>query len=296
MRFSFHPVMCPVEQYVPLAIAAEEAGFDCFTYPDSLAFPRESSTTYPYNDDGNREFLDGVPFIEPFVGIPYLAAVTEKIRFSTSVYKLAVRQPVAVAKQLSSLAVVTDNRFDFGVGISPWPEDFEACQIAWEKRGLRLSEMIQIIQGLMKGEYFEFQGKIFDIDAMKMCPIPDQPVPILIGGHSEPALKRAAKLGDGWIAASCPVDEYKVMIDKIKGYRKEYCRDHLPFAVQAMSKDSFSLEGLDALSNVGVDEVVIAFSDPYKAEPETQSLEEKIGMINWYAENFIQPGKERHVS
>ena len=97
MKFAYHATMCPPDQYVPLAQAAEEAGFDTFTFPDSICYPKEGSDVYPYNDDGTRDFLDGVPFLEPFIAIPYLAAVTEKIRFTTSVVKLAIRQPVIVA-------------------------------------------------------------------------------------------------------------------------------------------------------------------------------------------------------
>ena len=90
MKFAYHPTMCPPDQYLPLAKAAEDIGFDTFTFPDSICYPKEGSDVYPYNDDGTRDFLDGVPFLEPFVAIPYLAAATEKIRFTTSVIKLKV--------------------------------------------------------------------------------------------------------------------------------------------------------------------------------------------------------------
>ncbi|MDH3992019.1 MAG: LLM class F420-dependent oxidoreductase, partial [Gammaproteobacteria bacterium] len=63
MKFAYHATMCPPDQYLPLAIAAEEAGFDTFTFPDSICYPQEGSDVYPYNDDGTREFLDGVPFL-----------------------------------------------------------------------------------------------------------------------------------------------------------------------------------------------------------------------------------------
>ena len=161
MKFAYHPTMCPPDQYLPLAKAAEAIGFDTFTFPDSICYPQEGSDVYPYNDDGTRDFLDGVPFLEPFVAIPYLAAATEKIRFTTSVIKLAIRQPVIVAKQLSSLGVMIGDRFGFGVGISPWPEDFLASQIPWEKRGKRMDEMMEIVNGLMTGEYFGYDGEIF---------------------------------------------------------------------------------------------------------------------------------------
>jgi probable F420-dependent oxidoreductase len=293
MKFAFHATMCPHDQYAPLAKAAEAAGFDTFTFPDSICYPKEGSDVYPYNDDGTRDFLDGVPFIEPFVIIPYLAAITEHIRFTTSVYKLAVHQPVIVAKQLSSLAVMTENRFGFGVGISPWPEDFLAAQIPWEKRGKRMDEMMKIVRGLMSGDYFSYDGEIFQIDALKLCPVPTAPVPLLVGGHAKPALRRAGQLGDGWIAAGASTDELKSMIDQINEHRKAAQRDHLDFENHAMTAEAFSLEGLSGLSKIGVTEVIIAFRNPYENQADTQTLDEKIGMINWYAENLIHPYRDR---
>ena len=296
MKFAYHATMCPADQYAPLAIAVEAAGYDTFTFPDSICYPQEGSDVYPYNDDGTRDFLEDVPFLEPFIIIPYLAAITEKIRFTTSVIKLAVRQPVIVAKQLSSLAVVTNNRFGFGVGISPWPEDFLAAQIPWEKRGKRMDEMMEIVRGLMSGEYFRYEGEIFQIHPIKLCPVPTAPVPLLVGGHAKPALRRAGRLGDGWIAAGASADELKTMIDQINEFRKQYQRDHLPFENHGMTAEAFSLEGLEKLEKIGITEVIIGFRNPYEAAADNQTVEEKIGMINWYADTIMRPYNERHGS
>ncbi|MDG2411302.1 MAG: TIGR03619 family F420-dependent LLM class oxidoreductase [Halioglobus sp.] len=289
MKFTYHATMCAPDQYLPLALATEEAGFDGFTFPDSICYPEEGSDVYPYNDDGTREFLDGVPFLEPFVAIPYLAARTEKLHYTTSVIKLAIRQPVIVAKQLSSLAVMLGDRFALGVGISPWPEDFEACQIPWEKRGKRMDEMMEIISGLMSGEYFGYEGEIFNIPPLKLCPVPEHHIPLLVGGHAKTALRRAARLGDGWVSAGSSLDELQSMIGQIEEFRKEYQRDTGAFQYHAMTEAAYSAQGLDDLTRAGVTEVIIAFRNPYDGTPDTQSLEEKIGMINWYAENVIKP-------
>ena len=284
--------MCPPDEYLPLALAAEEAGFDGFTFPDSICYPKEGSDVYPYNDDGTRDFLDGVPFLEPFVAVPYLAARTEKLRFTTSVIKLAIRQPVIVAKQLSTLAVMLGDRFALGVGISPWPEDFMACQIPWEKRGKRMDEMMEIINGLMSGEYFGYQGEIFDLEPIKLCPVADHHIPLLVGGHAKPALRRAARLGDGWVSAGSSIQELRDMIGQIEAFRKDYGRDEGAFEYHAMTEAAYSREGLQDLVAAGVTEVIIAFRNPYDGKPDTQTLEEKIGMINWYAENVIRPYRE----
>ena len=293
MKFAYHATMCDPEFYLPLTQAAEAAGFDTFTFPDSICYPKEGSDVYPYNDDGTRDFLDGVPFLEPFVAIPYLAASTEHIRFTTSVIKLAVRQPAIVAKQLSTLGVMIGDRFGFGVGISPWPEDFLACQIDWEKRGKRMDEMMEIVNGLMTGEYFGYDGEIFQLDPIKLTPVPKHHIPLLVGGHAKPALRRAARLGDGWISAGSSVEELQGRIAQIEEYRKEFGREEGAFEYHAMTEAAYSAEGLDDLAGAGVTEVIIAFRNPYDGTPDTQSLEEKIGMINWYAENVIQPYRAR---
>jgi probable F420-dependent oxidoreductase len=289
VKFTYHATMCDPDQYLPLAIAAEEAGFDGFTFPDSICYPKEGSDVYPYNDDGTRDFLDGVPFLEPFVAIPYLAAHTKKLHYTTSVVKLAIRQPVIVAKQLATLAVMLGDRFAFGIGISPWPEDFEVCQIPWENRGKRMDEMMEILNGLMSGEYFGYEGEIFNIPPIKICPVPKHHIPLLVGGHAKPALRRAARLGDGWISAGSSLEELQTMIGQIEKFREEYGRAEGQFQYHAMTEAAYSAQGLEDLVAAGVTEVIIAFRNPYDGTPDIQTLAEKIGMINWYAENVIRP-------
>lgn len=288
MRFAYHATMCNPELYLPLAMAVEEAGFDSFTLPDSICYPEDSDSKYPYNGTGDREFLDGVPFLEPFSVIPAMGAVTTKLRFTTSVMKLAIRQPVVVAKSVSSVAILTNDRFGFGVGISPWPDDFAACQIPWEKRGKRMDEMIDIVKGLMTGEYFSYDGEIFQLDSIKICPAPSKPVPILIGGHAPPALRRAARVADGFIHAGGSLEDLASTVRQIDEYRKEYGRDHLPFEYQSMSAEAFSVDGVRQLEDLGIAEAIVAFRNPYLGEPDTQTLEEKIGAIRWFADNVIQ--------
>jgi hypothetical protein len=176
-----------------------------------------------------------------------------------------------------------------GVGISPWQEDFDACQIPWQQRGKRMDEMIEIVRGLMSGEYFGYEGDIFQLDPVKICPAPSQPLPILLGGHAKPALRRAARLCDGFIHAGGEIADQRQVINEIKEYRKHYQRDHLPFEYQAISAQGYSLEGLEQLAEIGVDEVIVAFRDVYASEPDTKSVAEKVAELEWYAENIIEP-------
>ena len=192
MRFSYAESMTDPSFYPALARAAEEAGYDSMVVPDSICYPEHSVSTYPFNPDGSREFLADKPFLEPFSLIPALGAVTTRLRFVTFVLKLPVRNPVLVAKQATSTAVLTGNRLVLGVGSSPWREDYEALGVPWERRGRRMDEELAVIRGLSAGEYFQYHGEIFDIPAIKIAPVPDEPIPILIGGHSDAALRHAA--------------------------------------------------------------------------------------------------------
>jgi probable F420-dependent oxidoreductase len=285
MRFSFAESMCDPSHYAPLAIAAEQAGYTSFCVPDSICYPEVSDSTYPYTPDGNREFLDGKPFIEPFTLIPALGAVTERLRFTTFVVKLPIRNPVLVAKQVNSIAVLTNNRFGFGVGLSPWPEDFAVCGEDWKSRGKRLNEMIDIIRGLGTGEYFAFKSDHYDIQSIKMAPAPSEPVPILIGGHADVALKRAARQGDGWMHAGGDPKLLDGYIARLNELRKEYGREKEPFEIHVISMDAFSLDGIKRLEDIGVTDVVVGFRNAY--EPDTMTVEQKVGALEGFANTVI---------
>ena len=285
MRFSYQVGMCDADHYLPLAKAAEDAGFDGITIPDSICYPKEASSKYPYNKDGSREFLESVPFLESLIAVAAMAAVTEKIRFATFVYKLAVRQAAIVAKQVQSIAQLSGNRFDFGVGISPWEEDFAVCQVPWEKRGKRLDEQIDILRGLETGDFFAYDGEIHQMPANKMCPAPTQATPILIGGHTDIALKRAAR-ADGWMCAGLDMEQLASHIARINELRGEYGTADGSYKVFTTGANAFSREGIEGLQEIGVTDVVIGFRNVYEFEAD-KPLDEKIAMLNWYASEFI---------
>ena len=286
MKFSYGIAMCDPAHYLSLAEATEAAGYDYISVPDSLCYPQEASSKYPYNDDGSREFLESLPFVESLVAVTAMAAVTSNIRFITSVYKLAIRQVSSVAKQVQSIQAMSNDRFDFGIGISPWEEDFAVTGVPWAKRGKRFDEQIEIFRGLETGEYFGYQGEHHTMPANRMNPVTGTPTPIIIGGHSEPALKRAARVGDGWIAAGGDIPEMKAYIKRLNELRDEYGTADKPFDIWGAGAAAFTQEGLQELADIGVTGVGIGFRDVYKGQPDAP-LEEKIQQLQWYASEFI---------
>jgi probable F420-dependent oxidoreductase len=290
MRFSLAESMCDPQHYLPLARAAEEAGWDGFIVPDSICYPEVSDSKYPYTPDGDRRFLEDKPFIEPFSLIPAMGAATERLRFTTFVVKLPIRQPVLVAKSVASVAVLTNNRFGFGVGLSPWPEDFRVCGQVWKSRGKRMDEMIEIIRGLTKGGFFEFHGKHYDLESIKICPTPTEQIPILIGGHSEPALRRAARLGDGWMHAGSDQETLDGLLARLKDLRAEYGREREPFEVHVISIDAYSRDGISRLEEAGITDVIVGFRDVYAGQD--MPLEQKIDALRRYADEIISKTRD----
>lgn len=276
--------MCDPTHYVPLAKAAEEAGFDGFGLADSIMFPKESDTKYPYLASGDREFIGAAPMIEPFILAATLAAVTTTLEFVTFVAKLAVRNPVLTAKTVSSLAVMSGNRFNFGIGLSPWPEDFDVCGVPWEKRGKRMDEQIDILRGLFSGQYFEYHGEFYDLPEIKINPAPTAKVPLYIGGHSDAALKRAARCGDGWMHAGGDKDELGPLVDRLKELRDEYGTADQPFSTCVISMDAYTPDGIERLEVAGVTDVVVGFRDVYDPSTQSMGVQEKIDAMNGYAQ------------
>ena len=287
MRFCYAESMTDPSFYAPLARAAEEAGFDSMMVPDSVCYPERAGSRYPFNPDGSREFLEDKPFLEPFSLIPVLGAVTERIRFVTFVLKLPVRHPVLVAKQATSTAVLTGNRLVLGVGTSPWREDYEVLGVDWDTRGQRMDEEIAILRGLAAGGYFEYHGKIFDLPPVKIAPVPSAPIPILIGGHSDAALRRAARMGDGWLHGGGDPAELPGLLARLAGHRRAAGTADRPFEVHVISADAYSADGVRRLADQGVTDVIVGFRWPYQTGPDTEPLADKIAKLRRFADTVI---------
>jgi probable F420-dependent oxidoreductase len=287
VRFSYAESMIDPSFYLPLAQAAEGAGYDSMVIPDSICYPQHATSTYPYSPDGTREFLDGKPFLEPFSLIPALGAVTTRLKFVTFVLKLPVRNPVLVAKQVTSTAVLTANRLLLGVGTSPWREDYDVLGVPWERRGRRMDESIDIIRGLAAGGYFGYDGAVLQVPPVKMAPVPTEPIPILLGGHSEAMLRRAARTGDGWMHGGGDPADLAGLLARLAELRRDEGTADRPFQIYVISMDAFTVDGVRRLEDQGVTDVIVGFRWPYTTEADSQPLSDKIGALNTFAEKII---------
>jgi len=257
MRFGFHLFMVDPAEHVDLARTADEHGWDSIQVADAPFFPEEISVPYPYTPDGTRFWPLDLPVLDPWVAITAMAMATERIRFVPSVLPRAGRQPLLEAKSLCSVAAVSGDRVALGVGLAWMPEEFRWLGMEKKTRGARQNEAIQILRLLMGGGMVEFHGEHFDFDRLTMAPVPKKPVPIYVGGTTRPALRRAARFGDGWISVIHAMDEVAGVIAELDELRRECGRENEPFDIMMHCPDAESIDDIRRLEDLGVTDLQV---------------------------------------
>jgi probable F420-dependent oxidoreductase len=248
--------MSPLDQLAELARTGEQNGFAAMVLPDSLFYSETVSADYPYTPDGSRFWNAETPWVDPLIAAAAMGAVTRNIQFYTSVLKLGSRNPVLLARQVGSVANLTGDRFGLGLGVGWSPEEFEWCGAPYADRGKRVDEAIDVLRLILDGGMVEYHGRFFDFDKLQMSPAPRRRVPFYIGGHTEVALRRAARVGDGWASAMMKYADLKQTIERLRVLRAEYGRESEPFEIQAVCIDRFGLDGFRQLADIGVTDVI----------------------------------------
>ena len=289
MQYTCAVPMCPIDQLIQIAKTAEEVGFTSIALPDSIFYMEKQSADYPYTADGSRMWNEETPWADPLIVAGVMGAVTSKLRFYTNVMKLGSRNPLLLARQVGSVANLTKNRFGFGVGIGWAPEEFEWCGVPYAKRGKRVDEMIEVIKLVLAGGMVEFHGEFYDFDRLQMSPAPTEPVPFYVGGHTDVALKRAARVGDGWTSAMLTCDQLAEIIGRLKKLLAENGRADDPFEFQAVCVDKFSVDGHRELAKVGVtDNIVIPWI--FEGLGFDAPLDKKQDAMKRFADIYIRSG------
>ena len=185
-----------------LAQRAESLGFDSAWVSDHIILPRSVDSFYPYAANGVATFRPDEDYYEPLAALNFLAGCTQKIRLGTHVLILPYRNPVLTAKMISTLDVLSEGRFILGAGVGWMEEEFKALGLdTFARRGAVTDEYIQLFKELWTKDNPEFQGEHYQLSESGFQPKPVQKPhpPIWIGGHTNPAIRRAAKYGDGWM-------------------------------------------------------------------------------------------------
>jgi probable F420-dependent oxidoreductase len=285
MKFALSTFMTPVEQLPEIAQTAEAAGWQMVTMSDHVVNPQTLTTPYPYTDDGSRRWPEFTDWADQLVTMGALATCTKTIRFNTNAFVLPMRNPFLVAKAIATISVLSGNRQVLTIGVGWSKDEFALLGQDFHTRGKRCDEMIEVMKLIWSGKYVSYDGQYYKFDNVESNPKPAGPVPIWTGGISQAALKRAARLADGWLTDFQPAADIVSSIQQIQAMRKELGRDHLPFDVMATPADVWDVDGLKKIEEQGVTHIIGTPWLMYFQGPTT--LEQKKDAIKRYADDFI---------
>ena len=293
MRFHQAVAFLETDQYLQLAQATEELGFSGIYVSDHLCYPRELHSRYTYSpyEDGSPIWGPESDWPDSWCVISAMAAVTSRIEFTTGVYVAPARDLVTVAKLVGTAAVLSNNRVNLGVAAGWCKEEFDLTGQDFADRGKRLDDMIPALRALWQGGWVEYHGSHYDIPSMQLNPAPTQPVPIIIGGDSPPALRRLAALGDGWaVARVLPPDEAMQLLDTVKGVLADAGREVDGFRIFATVAAPPDPDLIRRFEDAGVTDWLCApwmVADQGEDRGFNSTIERKIELMEQFADNVI---------
>ncbi|MDG2427295.1 MAG: LLM class F420-dependent oxidoreductase [Acidimicrobiales bacterium] len=187
------------EGAIAMAQAAEAAGIESVWTVEHVVYPDNYGSTYPYDDSGRMMMAPDTDLTDPLTWLTWVGAHTSTLRLATGILILPERNPVVLAKQIGTMDSLTSGRIELGIGVGWLREEFDALGIPWERRGARTDEYVAAMRTLWSGDSVSFNGDFVSFANVSSNPKPlNGSVPIIIGGHSEAAARRAGRLGDGF--------------------------------------------------------------------------------------------------
>jgi probable F420-dependent oxidoreductase len=250
-----------------MAAELEAAGFESLWVSDHIVLPSTIGSWYPFADDGRATWATDTPYFDALIALALIAQATERATIGTAVLVLPLRQPVVFAKQAASIDVASGGRLRLGVGAGWLEEEFDALNVPFERRGRRLEEWVALVRACWTGRPAPSSSDLYRLPPDVLClPRPAHDVPLLVGGHSRTALRRAGRIGNGWLAqqalpALAP-DELAREIEVVRAAASEAGRDPGSLdvvlrVVEAAGRSDEVAARLPELAAAGVDEIVV---------------------------------------
>ena len=270
---------------IGLATAAEAAGIDSLWTVEHVIYPDSYGSTYPYDESGRMMMAPDTDLTDPLTWLTWVGAHTSTIRLATGILILPERNPVVLAKQLGTMDSLTGGRIDLGIGVGWLREEFEAIGVPFERRGQRADETIAAMRALWAGDDASYDGELVNFAGISCNPKPvQQPLPIIIGGHSEAAARRAGRLGNGFFPATGWDGDYKPLLAIIREEAKRAGRDPGEIQITTGIDPADPLNSALRLADMGIDRVVVPTAPFRKDIP---------GGLERFAAEVIAPLRER---
>jgi probable F420-dependent oxidoreductase len=242
------------KEAIEIAKAADDLGYDGVGIPDHVINLETLATPYPYTRDGKRRWEPFTDWPDPWVLVGALAQATTRLKFVTTVYIPAMRDPYSVAKAVGTAAYLADGRVELGIGVGWCEEEFTLMGQRFHRRGKRTDEMLELFRALWAPGWTEFDGEFYQTPRLEMEPTPPR-IPIYVGGLSDIALRRAAR-NDGWIGDLISTDRAIASVERIREMRTEKGLSMDDFTVLTPLTDAFLPEHYERAEAAGIDGVI----------------------------------------
>ena len=260
---------------------AEEMGFESIWVVDHVVMCPDYESKYPYDPSGRSPMATAAVQPDPLIWLTWAAAATREIRLATGILILPQRNPVVLAKELASLDALSGGRLQLGIGVGWVREEAVAVGVDFENRGRRTDEYIEAMRALWREELATFKGEYVQFDRVASNPKPAGPggVPILIGGHSRVAARRAGRLGDGFYPLGVQGEEFASLLSLMAQTAREAGRD--PDAIEITCTGGFSRENAESWAGLGADRMLVS--------PRTGDLAKLRPLLEKFREEVIEP-------
>jgi probable F420-dependent oxidoreductase len=251
--------------HVDAADEAERLGYESVWLPEHLVLPVRMSRS-PHPGDEHPPVPPTTPVFDAFAYLGFLAGRTSHLRLGTHVYNLGLRHPFVSARAVQTLDILSGGRFEFGIGASWLEEEWRAVGLDFDTRGRRVDEAIDVCKRLWTEPEVAYDGEFFRFEPVAFEPKPlQQPwPPILIGGESGAALRRAARAGDGWIGMGHTFESAAAPIARLRELRGEYGRDAASFQI-CLGGPMASADDVQRWDELGVSRLIVS---PWRRSPE----------------------------
>ena len=257
MQFWSGTAFMDTAEALAVATMLDDAGYDGVICADHLIYPRVLQSRYPTGAE-RPPWSPETGWPDSWILIGAMAAVTRRLRFSNAVYVAPARPLLEVAKQVATASVISAGRVSLAVGAGWMREEFELLGQDFGNRGKRLDEMIPALRALWQGGWVSWTGRYYQVPELMLEPHPPAPVPILCGGETDIALRRAARLCDGWVGTAYAWDDAVGYVQKLTALRREYGRGGEPFEIMLALLEPPSVDLYRRAEDIGITAVMCA--------------------------------------
>jgi probable F420-dependent oxidoreductase len=271
--------LATAENILKVSRWAEELGFHSLWATDHVVLPQKVDSWYPYGRDGHWTSPASHNWLDPLLALSWAASVAPSCKLGTDVVVAPLRNPMLLAKQLSTLDYLSGGRVLLGIGTGWMEEEFNLIGVPFAGRSARTVEMVRLMRAFWSGETVRFQGKYWQVANCMMYPLPERrSIPVYWGGHSEAALRRVARVGDGWLPLSVSPSDLRAGVRKIRTYCEQSRRDpdNVSIVIRPGNQYKVDAEHLDAHRSLGIMHWIV--DDPTR-DPTFNALHEEMQRV-----------------